>query len=105
MAKRTPLSQRRADDARGVDVLFGSSPAPSPDLATSGDPPNSTSPGAEEPETKAPLSKVTLYIRPDQVVAIESIQLSQRQKTGKKPDKSDLVQEALDLLVEKYGEA
>jgi hypothetical protein len=53
--------------------------------------------------TKPVLAKVTLYIRPDQVVAIEKIQLEQRQKTGRKPDKSDLVQEALDLLEQKYA--
>ena len=48
------------------------------------------------------LAKVTLYIRPDQVVAIEDIQLAERKSTGKRPDKSDLIQEALDLLIEKY---
>jgi hypothetical protein len=44
----------------------------------------------------------TLYIRPDQVIAIEDIQLRERKRTGSRPDKSALVQEALDLLVEKY---
>ena len=48
------------------------------------------------------LSKVTLYVRPDQIVAIEAIQLSERKRTGQRPDKSSLVQEALDLLVRKY---
>jgi hypothetical protein len=47
-------------------------------------------------------AKVTLYIRPDQVIAIEDIQLRERKRTGSRPDKSALVQEALDLLVEKY---
>ena len=46
--------------------------------------------------------KVTLYIRPDQVVAIEDIQLRERKRTDNRRDKSSLVQEALDLLVEKY---
>ncbi len=49
------------------------------------------------------VSKVTLYIRPDQVFAVEAIQLAERQRTGQKPDKSELIQEALDLLIEKYG--
>jgi hypothetical protein len=46
--------------------------------------------------------KATYYIRPEQVVALESIQLGERQKTGKRKDKSELVQEALDLLFAKY---
>ena len=48
------------------------------------------------------LSKVTLYVRPDQIIAIEAIQLSERRRTGQRRDKSSLVQEALDLLVKKY---
>ena len=51
------------------------------------------------------LAKVTLYLRPDQVIAIESIQLQERKRTGIRPDKSDLVQEAIDLLVSKYKQA
>jgi hypothetical protein len=50
------------------------------------------------------LTKVTLYIRSDQVTAIEEIQLAERKRSGKKPDKSDLIQEAIDLLVAKYSE-
>ena len=48
------------------------------------------------------LAKVTLYLRPDQVIAIESIQLQERKRTGNRVDKSVLVQEAIDLLVSKY---
>lgn len=48
------------------------------------------------------LAKVTIYLRPDQVIAIESIQLQERKRTGSRPDKSELVQEALDLLISKY---
>jgi hypothetical protein len=51
----------------------------------------------------AELAKVTLYVRPDQVVAIEAIQLDERKRTGRRPDKSGLVQEALDLLINKYA--
>jgi hypothetical protein len=47
------------------------------------------------------LAKVTLYVRPDQVLAIEAIQLEARRRTGSRPDKSTLVQEALDLLIGK----
>lgn len=75
MPKRVPLSERK----RGVDAVI-------------------------QPTQKSEsLEKVTLYIRPEQVIALEQIQLSERQRTGKKPKKSELVQEALDLLIEKYS--
>lgn len=83
--KRTSLKARRAQDSRGVDAIFQSS---------------ETTPDAND---KQPLAKVTLYIRADQVVAIEDIQLTVRKDTGKRPDKSALVQEALDLLIQKYS--
>lgn len=51
------------------------------------------------------LAKVTLYLRPDQVIAIESIQLQERKRTGSRRDKSVLVQEAIDLLIAKYKQS
>ncbi len=95
MAKRTSLKERREQDSRGLNVFFGDSEAVEQGAAAG----QETTP-IETP--KPVLSKVTLYIRPDQVLAVEAIQLEQRQKTGKKSDKSDLIQEALDLLIEKY---
>ena len=47
-------------------------------------------------------AKVTLYLRPDQIETIEEIQLAERKRTGLRPDKSKLIQEAVDLLREKY---
>lgn len=58
---------------------------------------------AADPLPDKQLAKVTLYVRPDQVLAIEAIQLEERRRTGSRPDKSALVQEALDLLMKKYG--
>jgi len=55
-----------------------------------------------KPSSGKELLKVTLYVRPDQIVGIEAIQLDARRRTGRRPDKSALVQEALDLLVSKY---
>ena len=55
-----------------------------------------------KPLATTELSKVTLYVRPEQVVEVESIQLAERKRTGLRPDKSSLVQEALDLLINKY---
>jgi hypothetical protein len=57
---------------------------------------------AGSPHPKAKLQKVTLYVRPEQVLRLEEIQLEERRRTGRRPDKSDLVQEALDLLIERY---
>ncbi len=62
--KRTSLKERRAKDKRGVDAIFEASTQSS-----------------ETTETREPLAKVTLYIRPDQVVAIEDIQLAERKNT------------------------
>lgn len=86
MPKRVSLSERREKDKKGgVDVLFAQ-------------PADPTGPAAAEK-----LVKATYYIRPEQVIALESIQLTERQRSGKRRDKSELVQEALDLLFEKYG--
>jgi hypothetical protein len=83
VAKRVSLSERRTQDKKGIDVLFEST--------------NKTAPEAEK------LVKATYYIRPEQVLALESIQLAERQQSGKRRDKSELVQEALDLLIFKYS--
>ena len=47
--------------------------------------------------------KVTLYVRPDQVKMVERIQFQEWERIGKRPQKSILVQEALDLLADKYN--
>ena len=88
MSKRVSLNERRAADLKGVDAII---------TATE----SKESSRQDQPQ---PLTKVTLYIRSDQVTAIEEIQLAERKRSGKKPDKSDLIQEAIDLLVAKYSE-
>lgn len=85
MNKRVPLSQRRADDQKGVDALF-----------------EPTAPASRGGEPKEKLIKATYYIRPEQVIALERIQLAERQRLGKRRDKSELVQEALELLIARY---
>ncbi len=86
-----PLSERRdRDSVKGVDAVIQS--------ITEGIPLTGS-----ESEEKPVLAKVTMYIRPEQVAAIEAIQLAERQRTGKRPDKSDLAQEAIDLLIQKYS--
>ena len=83
MSKRVSLSERRSQDKKGIDALI--------------------QPTGEPKQADKPLVKATYYIRPEQVVSLESIQLQERQKTGKRKDKSELVQEALDLLFAKYN--
>ena len=81
--KRTSLQARRQQDVKGVDLIFSeSTPAPA---------------------ERSKLAKVTMYVRAEQIEAVEEIQFNERKRTGKKPDKSDLYQEALDLLIAKYG--
>lgn len=94
--KRVPLSARRTEDRKGVDLLIGES---SSREMGSGAAPSQPPPAAAAKR----LEKVTLYIRPEQVMGLEEIQLQQRRLTGRKPDKSALVQEALDLLIQKYS--
>ncbi|MBL8151684.1 MAG: hypothetical protein JNN15_17290 [Blastocatellia bacterium] len=83
------MSERREQEKKGLDLIFSSQQQNQ----------------KEEPKTrvKQEVAKVTLYIRPDQVLAIEKIQLAERERTGSRRDKSLLIQEAIDLLVEKYG--
>src|SRR5882672_6872764 len=56
---------------------------------TSSDRRHTTVASVEPPPSprKPKLEKVTRYLRPEQVVHIEEIQLQQRRRTGKRPDK------------------
>lgn len=57
----------------------------------------------EPPRENPKLQKVTFYVRPEQILKLEEIQLQERRRTGRRRDKSDLVQEALDLLIQRYN--
>ncbi len=49
----------------------------------------------------APASKrvkVTVYLQPVDVVAIDEMQIAEFKKTGKKPEKSEIVSRAVQLL-------
>ncbi len=83
MAKRVSLHERRTQNQQGFEKFF-------------------TSPSPLKP-TVEKLMKTTYYIRPDQDIALASIQLAERQRSGRRCDKSELVREALDLLVSKYN--
>ena len=83
MAKRVSLHERRTQDQQGFEKFF-------------------TSPSPPKP-TVEKLMKATYYIRPDQELALASIQLVERQRSVRRCDKSEMVLEALDLLVSKYS--
>ena len=83
MAKRVSLLERRTLDQQGFEKFF-------------------TSPSLPR-RTAEKLMKATYYIRLDQDIALSSIQLAERQRSGRRCDKSELVREALDLLMGKYN--
>ena len=92
--QRTSLKDRRALDAKGVDAIITATDAlPEPVEE------------ASQVQKPLPLAKMTVYVRPDQILALEEIQLAERKRTGRRKDKSDLVQEAFDLLIERHREA
>ena len=92
--QRTSLKDRRAADARGVDAII------TPTGISSNIEVDSS--GSGHTQQSITLTKMTVYVRPDQVVALEEIQLAERKRTGNRKDKSELVQEAFDLLIEKH---
>ena len=83
-SKRVSLSERR-----GVDALLGSD--------------ERTGTGSAS-ELRA-LAKVTLYMRPMHAWALEAIQQREWVRTRRRPDKSALIQEAIEMLMERYGVA
>ncbi|KAF0249330.1 MAG: hypothetical protein FD167_1268 [bacterium] len=78
--KRVSLDQRLKQKSNPLDTVFEPTEKPKPTL-----------------------KKLTAYILPEHYIALEEIQLSELKKTGKKPDKLDLFQEAIELLIEKYN--
>jgi hypothetical protein len=65
--------------------------------------PTEEHPSGPAKRRKQTLQKVTIYVRPEQIIQLEEIQLQERRRTGVRPDKSALVQQALDLLIKHYG--
>lgn len=58
----------------------------------------------KNPEGAAPgLVKATFYLSPDDVIALEELQLAIRKRTGRKANKSELMREAIALLVKEYS--
>ena len=55
-----------------------------------------------QPAAKPKRLKATYYIREDQDTALTAIQLAERKHASRRCDKSELIREAIDLLVMKY---
>ena len=66
------------------------------DISTAGQPDGKTS--------KLPRIKATFYLNPDDIVAIDVMQTEEFQKTGKKPERSELVSRAIQLLRQQGAE-
>ncbi len=61
-------------------------------------------PSPKHPEGPAPgLVKATFYLAPQDIIALEELQLSIRKRTGRKANKSELMREAIALLVKEYS--
>ncbi len=60
---------------------------------------SSKSPGGATPK----LVKATFYLSPDDVITLEELQLTIRKRTGRKVNKSELMREAIALLVKEYS--
>jgi hypothetical protein len=48
------------------------------------------------------LIKATFYLASDDIIALEELQLSVRKREGRKANKSELIREAISLLVKSY---
>ena len=48
------------------------------------------------------LVKATFYLAPNDIIALEELQLSVRKREGRKANKSELIREAISLLIKSY---
>ena len=53
-------------------------------------------------EDEPPLVEITTFIREDQAFALELLESTRRLRPGSKFEQAELIQEALDLLIEKH---
>ena len=56
----------------------------------------------ENGQDSADLIEITALIRPHQAFALEILETAEKQRFGKDFDRNKLIQEALDLLIEKH---
>ncbi len=98
----------------GADAFFETQPAEQPDVQTANQPdseppkqPDSQTANhpagrtAKQPDSqtvKQSRIKATFYLQAEDIIAIDEMQTKQFKETGKKPEKSELVSEAIQLL-------
>ena len=52
----------------------------------------------EKPSTKRARIKATFYLYPDDILAIDYMQIEEFKQTGKKPERSEVVSRAIQAL-------
>jgi hypothetical protein len=57
----------------------------------------------DSPTAKPPRIKATFYLTHDDIVAIDTLQTEEFKRTGKKPERSELVSRAVQLLRQQDG--
>jgi hypothetical protein len=57
--------------------------------------------GRPDPGVPA-LVKATFYLAPEDIIALEELQLAVRKREGRKANKSELVRESIALLIKNY---
>jgi hypothetical protein len=62
-------------------------------------------PEPEPPPTDSPRIKATFYLYPEDIVTIDQIQTNEFLRTGKKPQRSEIVSRALRLIGEQQRQA
>jgi len=90
--KRASLADRDP-----LDALFSPQTTTKPPSAQSS-PPRRPLAQAEE---KAPLVKLSLYLIPDEVDALDQLVIKRRRKTGRSPRRNALIREAIQQYIEK----
>ncbi len=60
-------------------------------------------PNAAKSEAAPGLVKATFYLDPTDIVSLEELQLKIRKSEGRKANKSELMREAIALLVKEYN--
>lgn len=56
------------------------------------------------PGEKKHRIKATFYLQPDDILVIDSVQSEEFKKTGKKPERSEIVSRAIQLLRNQTGQ-
>jgi hypothetical protein len=90
MAERRTVRERPALFRRTDQVI--------PELEESEQPDSQTARRSGIETAKQQRVKATFYLNPDDIIAIDTMQTEEFRRTGKKPERSELVSRAIQLL-------